>query len=172
MIGEKMEEALNLQMNREFFNSRLYLAMGAYFDSLNMDGATQWMEMQAEEEKGHAMRIYDHLKERGARPVVGSLDAPPQEWDSPLAAFEAAYEHECRVSREFDEHMALAEEENDNASKMFLQWFIEEQVEEEASVDAIVQKLKMVQDAPGGLFMIDKQLGERQAEAEGETEEE
>jgi ferritin len=166
MIGEKMEAALNLQMNREFFNSRLYLAMAAYFDSLDLEGATQWMELQSEEERGHAMRIYEHLKERGARPVVSELEAPPKEWDSPLAAFEAAYEHECNVSREFDEHMELAEQEKDNATKMFLQWFIEEQVEEEDSVNSIIQKLKHVEGAPGGMFMMDRMLGERQAGAE------
>lgn len=163
MIGEKMVEALNLQMNREFYNARLYLSMAAYFDSLDMEGATSWMEIQAREETGHAMRIYRHLKERGGRIRLSEIQAPPQEWDSPLDAFQAAYEHECRVSREFDEHMALAESENDNASKVFLQWFVNEQVEEEASVDAVVQKLKKLQDVPGGEYMIDEMLGQRTA---------
>jgi ferritin len=169
MIGEKMEAALNLQMNREFFNSRLYMAMAAYFDSIDLEGATQWMELQAEEERGHALRIYRHLKERGARPVIAELEAPPEEWDSPLAAFQAAYEHECNVSREFDEHMELAREENDNASMLFLEWFVDEQVEEEDSVLSVVKKLQRVSDAPGGLFMIDRMLGERQEGAEEEA---
>jgi ferritin len=161
MIGQKMTDALNLQMNREYFNSRLYLAMAAYFDSLNMDGAVAWMEMQAAEEQGHAERLYLHLKERGARVVLSDLEAPPTEWDSPLAAFEAAYEHECKVSRQFDEHMALAEAENDHATMNFLQWYVAEQVEEEASVDAVIQKMKMAHEAPGAIFMIDRMLGER-----------
>ncbi len=161
MIDQEMVDALNLQMNREFFNARLYLSMATYFDTLNMDGAVRWMELQAQEENGHAMRLYNHLRERGARITVSELDAPPSEWDSPLAAFEAAYEHECRVTREFDEHMALAREKDDNATISFLQWFVDEQVEEEASVDDIIQKMRMAQDAPGARFMIDRMLGQR-----------
>lgn len=161
MIGEKMTEALNLQMNREFYNARLYLAMAAYFQSIDMEGASAWMEMQSQEETGHAMRLYKHLEERGARIVLAGVDAPPTEWDSPLAAFEAAYEHECKVSGEFDEHVALAQAEKDNATLNFLQWFVTEQVEEEASVDAVVKKLRLAGDAPGPLFMIDRMLAER-----------
>ncbi len=163
MIGKKMADALNLQMNREFFNARLYLSMAAYFESINMEGAARWMELQAQEENGHAMRLYNHLRERGARIVVSDLEAPPTEWDSPLAAFEAAYEHECKATREFDEHMALARAEDDNATIGFLQWFVDEQVEEEASVDAVIQKMHMAQDAPGARFMIDRMLGQRGA---------
>ncbi|MBN2582975.1 MAG: ferritin [Planctomycetes bacterium] len=163
MIGEKMADALNLQMNREFFNARLYLAMAAYFESLNMPGAARWMMAQSQEETGHAMRLYGQLRERGARIRVSALKAPPETWDSPLAAFEAAYEHECKVSREFDEHLALAQSEKDNATIIFLQWFITEQVEEEASVDEVVQKLKMIGESKNGLFMMDHRLGERQA---------
>ncbi len=161
MIGKKMTDALNLQMNREFFNSRLYLSMAAYFESLNMSGAAQWMAAQAQEETGHAMRLYNHLRERGARILLAAVEAPPTQWDSPLAAFEAAYEHECKVSRQFDEHMALAQSEKDYATIVLLQWFINEQVEEEAPTDAIVQKIKMIGDNKGGLFMLDRALSER-----------
>ncbi len=164
MIGKKMTDALNLQMNREFFNARLYLSMAAYFESLNMQGAAQWMAVQAQEETGHAMRLYNHLRERGARVLLTALEAPPEKWDGPLAAFEAAYEHECKVSRQFDEHLALAQAEKDNATLIFLQWFINEQVEEEASVDEIVQKIKMIGDHKGSLFMLDRMLGERKAD--------
>ena len=138
--------------------------MAAYFGSLNMLGAAQWMAAQAQEETGHAMRLYDHLRERGARILLTALEAPPEQWDSPLAAFEAAYEHECKVSRQFDEHMALAQAEKDHATIIFLQWFVNEQVEEEASVDAIVQKLKMIGDHKGSFFMLDRMLGERKAD--------
>lgn len=161
MITKKIEEALNLQMNREFYNARLYYAMAAYFDSLDMPGATAWMEKQAEEENGHALRFYEHIKERGGRVRIGELAAPPVEWDSPLAAFEAAYEHECRVSREMDEHWELAESEKDNATKVFLHWFVDEQVEEESSVDAIIQQLKRIGDSPRDLFLIDRMLAKR-----------
>ena len=161
MVGEKVSKALNLQMNREFYNARLYLSMAAYFHSINMEGAAQWMEMQSQEETGHAMRLYKHLQDRGARILLDGVEAPPTEWKSPLAAFEAAYKHECKVTREFDEHVELTRKEKDNATLNFLQWFVNEQVEEEASVDAIVQKLKMVKDAPSPMFMIDRMLGER-----------
>jgi ferritin len=163
MIGEKVTAALNLQMNREFYNARLYLSMAAYFHSINLEGAAQWMEAQSLEETGHAMRLYQHLQERGARILLAAVDAPPTTWDSPLAAFEAAYEHECKVTREFDEHVELARTEKDNATLGFLQWFVNEQVEEEASVDAIVQKLKMIGEHRSGLFMLDRALGEREA---------
>lgn len=161
MLGKKMTDALNLQMNREFFNARLYLSMAAYFESLNLPGAAQWMAAQAQEETGHAMRLYNYLRERGARILLAALEAPPTEWHSPLAAFEAAYEHECKVSRQFDEHLALAQAEKDNATVIFLQYFITEQVEEEATVDGIVQKIKMIGDHKGGLFMLDRMLSER-----------
>jgi len=161
MIGDKVAEALNVQMNREFFNSRLYLSMAAYFESLNMEGAAHWMQLQAQEETGHAMRLYNHLRERGARILVSAIEAPPAEWDGPLAAFEAAYEHERKVTREFDEHVALAQAEKDNATLNFLQWFVDEQVEEEASVDAVIQKMRLAQGAPGATFMIDRMLAQR-----------
>jgi ferritin len=163
MIGEKVAAALSLQMNREFYNARLYLSMAAYFHSINLEGAAGWMESQSKEEAGHAMRLYKHLQERGARILLAAIDAPPTKWDSPLAAFEAAYEHECKVTREFDEHLELARAQKDNATISFLQWFVNEQVEEEASVDAVVQKLKMIGDHKGGLFMLDRALGERKA---------
>jgi len=108
-----------------------------------------------------AMRLYNHLRERGARILLAAVEAPPTQWDSPLAAFEAAYEHECKVSRQFDEHMALAQSEKDYATIVLHQWFIKEQVEEEASTDAIVQKIKMIGDHKGGLFMLDRALSER-----------
>ena len=161
MIGNEMTDALNSQMNAEFYNSRLYLSMAAYFHSINLEGAAKWMEVQAEEERGHAMRLYEHLKDRGARIVLSAIDAPPTDWDSPLAAFQAAYEHECKVTAAFDGLTALAAKEKDNAAAIMLQWFVNEQVEEEASTDAIVQKLKMAQDAPGGMLMMDRMLGER-----------
>jgi ferritin len=161
MINKKVTEALNLQMNREFYNSRLYLSMAAYFHSINLEGAARWMELQSQEETGHAMRLYKHLQDRGARILLSAIEKPPTEWDSPLAAFEAAYKHECMVTREFDEHIELALAEKDHATVNFLQWFVNEQVEEEASVDAVIQKMKMTKNAVGTMFMIDRMLGQR-----------
>ena len=161
MIGEKVEEALNVQMNREFYNSRLYLSMAAYFHSINMEGAASWMELQSQEEAGHAMRLYGHLKGRGGRIVLSAIEAPPTEWDSPLSAFEAAYEHECKVTKQFDEHLALAAAEGDNATISFLEWFVAEQVEEEASTDAVVQQIKTVEGTPDAMSTIDRALAQR-----------
>ena len=120
------------------------------------------MELQAQEETGHAMRLYKQLLERGARVTVEAIPAPSQEWGSPLAAFQDAYKHECTVSKQFDALVALARAEKDNATEIFLQWFVTEQVEEEASTDAVVQRLRLAEKAKGGaLFMIDRMLGER-----------
>lgn len=162
MISDRMEDLLNRQMNREFFNSHLYLSMATYFYDINLDGFAHWMEKQAEEETEHAMRLYAQLQERGARIKVGCVEAPPLEWSSPLAAFEDAYAHECKVSGEFDELVEEALALKDYATLNFLQWFLEEQVEEEASVDEVVQKLKMAGNSPGALLMLDKKYGARE----------
>jgi ferritin len=164
MISDKMSALLNEQMNREFFNSHLYLSMATYCYSVNLDGCAHWMEQQAIEETDHAMRIYKHLQERGARILLTAVPAPPTEWDSPLAAFEDGYKHECKVSKEFDELIAEAQAEKDNATLSFLQWFVDEQVEEESSLDGAVQKLKMAGKSAGAMLMLDRKFGEREEE--------
>ncbi len=161
MISKKMADALNQQMNEEFYNARLYLSMATYFYSINLEGAAHWMEKQAEEETGHAMRLYKHLNERCARMTIGAVAAPPTQWASPLAAYEDAYNHECSVTKAFDALVDQAQKAKDNATQIFLQWFVTEQVEEEASVDAIVQKLKMAGSSTGALMMIDRMLAAR-----------
>lgn len=161
MISDKMVDALNAQMNNEFFNSRLYLSMATYFIETNLDGAAHWMEKQAEEETEHAMRIYEHLKERGARILLSEIPKPPTNWNSPLHAYEDAYKHECDITEAFDKLVEMAQELKDYATLNFLQWFVDEQVEEEDSVDSVVQKLKMAGDAPGALFFVDRMLSER-----------
>jgi ferritin len=162
MINDKMTKALNVQMNKEFYNSRLYLSMATFFHDINMDGAANWMEKQAEEETEHAMKLYNYLKDRGARILLTEVPAPPTSWASPLAAFEDAYKHECDVTKEIDDLVELARSLKDNATLNFLQWFVDEQVEEEASTDAVVQKLKMAsQGGHCALFFMDRMLGER-----------
>ncbi|MGI6355360.1 MAG: ferritin [Lentisphaerae bacterium] len=162
MINDKMTKALNVQMNKEFYNSRLYLSMATFFHDINMDGAASWMEKQAEEETEHAMKLYNYLKDRGARILLTEVPAPPTSWASPLAAFEDAYKHECDVTKEIDDLVELARSLKDNATLNFLQWFVDEQVEEEASTDAVVQKLKMAsQGGHCALFFMDRMLGER-----------
>ena len=143
------------------YSSYLYLSMESFFRSKNLSGFANWMKVQAQEEMAHAMKIYDFIDERGGRIVLKAIDGPPTEWDSPLAVFEAVYEHEQKVSGLINDLVDLAIKEKDHATNSFLQWFVSEQVEEEASADAAVQQLKMVEKAPGRMFMLDRELGQR-----------
>jgi len=161
MIGKKMEEALNEQINAELYSAYLYLSMESYFDSVNLPGFANWMRAQAQEELAHATKIYSFVNERGGRVLLKSISEPPTEWESPLAVFEATYKHEQKVTSLINNLVNLAIEEGDHASNNFLRWFVDEQVEEEASADAVVQKLKMAEDAQGGLFLVDKELSQR-----------
>jgi ferritin len=175
MMDEKMQEALNKQLNAEVYSAYLYLSMSAYFQSVNLSGFANWMRVQWQEELAHGLKFYDYVNERGGRVVLQAVEAPPSEWDSPLAAFGHVYEHEQKVTGMINELVDLAVETRDHATNNFLQWFVSEQVEEEASADEVVQKLKLVGDDPSGLFMIDQELGQRvfvapAATAEGGTE--
>ena len=161
MISKKMEKALNEQVNAELFSAYLYLSMEAYFRSLNLEGFANWMRVQTQEEIAHAMKIYDFIDERGGRVILKAIDGPDTKWDSPLAVFEAAYKHEQKVTGLINNLVNLAIEEKDHATNTFLQWFVNEQVEEESSADQIVQQLKMMDNAPGGMFMLDRELGQR-----------
>jgi len=156
-----MEEAFNEQINWELYSAYLYLSMSAYFLSIHLNGFANWMRVQATEEVTHAMKFFDFINERGGRITLLEAKAPPKEWESPLAAFGDAYEHEQFVSSRIHDLVNLALEEKDHASNNFLQWFVSEQVEEEASVDEVAQKLKLIGNDGGGLFMIDRELSER-----------
>jgi len=159
MISEKMEIALNKQINAELYSSYLYLSMAAYFESVDLAGCANWMRAQTQEEIFHAMKMYDFLNERGGRVKLTAIEAPPTEWESPLAVFEHAYKHEQLVTSLINDLMELAISEKDHATQIFLQWFVSEQVEEEASANEVVQKLKLAGDS--GLFMVDRELGQR-----------
>ena len=161
VIKEKIESAFNEQINWELYSAYLYLSMSAYFLSINLNGFANWMRVQALEELTHAMKFFDFINERSGRVTLLETKAPPKEWESPLAAFEDAYEHEQFVSSRINELVNLALEEKDHASNNFLQWFVSEQVEEEASVDAVAQKLKLIGGDGGGLFMLDQELAQR-----------
>lgn len=171
MISQKMQDALNEQVNAELYSAYMYLSMSAYFASANLPGFANWMKIQAKEETGHAMKIYDFLIERAGRVTLKAIEAPPAEWKSPLDTFEATFKHEQKVTGLINDLVNLAIEEKDHATGSFLQWFVNEQVEEEASADAVVQQLKLVKDSPGALFMIDNQLSRRTADG-GEDEKE
>jgi len=161
MLSEKMLEALNKQLNAELYSSYLYLSMSAYFQSTNLGGFANWMRVQTQEELTHAMKIYDYVNERGNRVVLKQVEEPPSEWSSPLAAFQQAYQHEQKVTGMINKLVNLAVEEGDHATSIFLQWFVSEQVEEEASADKVIQRLKLMSDAGGGMFMIDRELAQR-----------
>ncbi|RLI72176.1 ferritin [Archaeoglobales archaeon] len=161
MIKDTILEALNKQINAELYSAYLYLSMSAYFESINLKGFANWMMVQAKEEVTHAMRIYDYVVERGGRVKLTAIEQPPTEWKSPLDAFEAAYNHEVKVTQMINELVDLALKEKDHATYNMLQWFINEQIEEEASADEIVQKLKLVGNERSALFMVDRELAQR-----------
>ncbi len=161
MLSERMVKALNDQINAELHSAYIYLAMSAYFADANFPGFAHWMRLQAQEELGHAMKFYDYIIERRGRVQLTALEAPATSWETPLAAFEDALKHEQYISGRINKLASLALEEHDHATGSFLKWFVDEQVEEEASVDAVVQDLKRVQDYPAGLFMLDRELGQR-----------
>ncbi len=171
MLSKKMEKALNGQLNAEYFSSYLYLSMAAYFESINLPGMATWMRMQAQEEELHAMKFFDFICDRGGRVTLTQIDAPETQWESPLAVFQAAHSHEQKVTGLINDLVKMAKEEGDAATDIFLQWFVTEQVEEEKSADAVVQKLTMIKDAPHLLLMMDNELGARQAGGEQSSDE-
>lgn len=161
MLTDRMQKALNEQIQAEFFSAYLYLSMAAYFEDLGLEGMANWMSIQFQEEQSHAMKFFRYIVERGSRVELAALEKPEQTWASPLAAFEAALAHERHISGRINELADLAGAEKDHATHNMLQWFIAEQVEEEASVDAIVNQLRLVGEQGPGLFMIDRELKTR-----------
>jgi ferritin len=161
MLGKKMQDALNGQLNAELYSAYLYASMSAYFESVNLRGFANWMRVQAQEEVVHAYKFYNFVNERGGRVLLRAIEGPPTAWDSPFAAFEAAYGHEQKVTGLINGLVDLAVSEKDYATNNFLQWFVTEQVEEEASANEVVQKLKLVGEVTGGLFMLDREMALR-----------
>jgi ferritin len=161
VMNEKMQDALNEQINAEMYSSLLYLAMSAYFESLDLPGFANWMRVQAKEEDFHVQKMFDYIVERGGRVVLGGIDKPPSEWESPLAVFEAAYAHEQKVSGLIHDLVGLASDLKDRATESFLRWFVDEQVEEEASVDKIVKMLRLGDGQPVAMLMADRELAAR-----------
>ena len=162
MITKKIQAGFNEQINHEFYSAYLYLSMAAYFHSLNLEGFASWMRVQTKEETAHAMKFLDHLRDRGARVELEAIDKPKMKWTSPLDAFKAAYEHEKFITGRINGLYKLAEKGADYAAKVFLDWFVKEQVEEEASASNIVQMLGRIKDSGAGLIMLDKELGKRE----------
>ncbi len=170
MLSEKMQAALNAQINAELHASYLYLAMAAYFESENLLGFANWMHMQAAEENMHGMKFYNYINSRRGRVLLSPIDGPKTAWKSALGVFEDSLKHEQKVTGLINKLMDLAIGESDHATISFLKWFVDEQVEEEANVDAVIQDLKRIGDAPQGLFILDRELaGRTAADAAGEA---
>ena len=161
MISKKMEDAFNDQIAAEFYSAHMYLAMAAFLESIDLPGFANWMRVQFQEEEFHAHKMFDYVIERDGRAILKGFDAPPAEWKSPLDVFETAYKHEQKVTGLINNLVDVSLAEKDHASKIFLQWFVNEQVEEEASAKAIIQQLKLLGDSKAGLFQVDRELGQR-----------
>jgi ferritin len=167
MISENLQEAINEQVKYELYSAYMYLAMSADCSDRNLTGFATWLRMQAQEEVEHAMRFYDFLIERGGRVELHGIDKPPVEYGSPLEIMEQSLDHERFVTSRINGLYDLAFQEQDRPAQVMLQWFITEQVEEEASIDEIVQRMKMFGADGAALFMLDRDLGARGPE-EGE----
>ncbi len=166
MIDKKMEDAINKQINEELYSAYLYLSMSAWFDSIGLKGFANWMMVQYKEETDHAMKFYQYLQSQGAAIKLMAIEEPPHEWESPLHAFEETLKHEQHITKCINELVDLAEELKDRATYNMLQWFINEQVEEEENDREIIDKLKLVDGSKHGIFMIDKDLASRQYTSE------
>lgn len=164
MPGKKMLTALNEQIKHELDSAYIYLAMVAYFESENLSGMAHWMRLQGQEEVAHAMKIFDFIHDRGGQVELHALDKPGATLKSPLDVFQQALQHERKISGLIHQLYELATEEKDYPAQVMLQWFIEEQVEEEKNAGEAVEKLKLAQDNDAALLFIDQQMGQRQAE--------
>lgn len=161
MISKNMENSLNQQLNRELFSSYLYLSMATYFENINLVGMSKWMRLQAEEEHIHSMKLFDFIHKIGGRVVLEQIDKPQLDWESPKKAFQEALGHEEFITKHINELTDLAIEERDHSTRTFLQWYVDEQVEEEAVAKEIVQKFNLIDDSKSGLYMLDQELGAR-----------
>jgi ferritin len=162
MLAKKIETAMNKQINHETYSAYLYLAMSAYFHGLNLNGFAHWMRIQAKEELTHAMKLYDHILARDGAVKLDAVKAPEVAWKSPLDVCQAVLKHEQLITKHIHALMDLSYAEKDHASTTLLQWFVNEQVEEEASAALLVERVKMVKESTGGLFMLDRELGKRE----------
>lgn len=163
-MNERIEKGFNEQINEELFSSYIYLAMAAHFESMNLEGFANWMRHQAQEEVDHAMRFYTHINRRGGRVVLKAIGEPPVDFGSPLDAFQKALDHERHITGTINALYEMAVEEKDYPAQMELQWFIDEQVEEEENAGNIVELLKLAGDNKGALLMLDRELSKRSAE--------
>ena len=161
MISKKLEAAINAQINAEMWSAYLYLSMSAYCQEAGFPGMANWFAVQFKEEQDHAMIFFNYLQSRGGRVLLSPIEAVPTEWTSPLAAFEHTLEHEGKVTSLINNLMALAVEEKDFAAQSRLNWFVDEQVEEEENATELIQKLRLIGDNGYGLYQLDQELAAR-----------
>lgn len=161
MLNKRIEAELNKQVNAEMYSAYLYLSMSAYCGSNNLQGFANWMKVQFEEEQSHALKIYDYIQERGGRVKLDPIEAPKAEWDNIVNVFEEVLAHEEKITSMINDLVDVAIQEKDHATANMLQWFISEQVEEEASVSDILDQLKLIEGKGSGLFMLDREARQR-----------
>ncbi|MDD4309132.1 MAG: ferritin [Candidatus Cloacimonetes bacterium] len=161
MISKKLQDAINAQINRELFSEYLYISMQAWFANQNLDGCANWMDAQGKEERFHAMKFFNYVIERGGKVELKAIEQPTIDFETPLKAFMAALNHEQFITKSINDLMDLAIKEKDHASRGLLQWYVDEQVEEESAADKIVSRLKMIGSDIHALFMLDSELGQR-----------
>jgi len=161
MINQTIVDAINSQIAKEMYSSNLYLSMAAYFYSINLNGFANWMKVQVQEETFHAMKFFDYVVARGGEVKIAQIAEPQVKWSSPIDVFKATLEHEKSVTASINNLANLSLKENDHATSIMLQWFITEQIEEEAGVEDILKRLEMMGDFKGGLIMIDNELKSR-----------
>ncbi|MBL7117913.1 MAG: ferritin [Candidatus Syntrophoarchaeum sp.] len=161
MLSEKMQEALNTQLNKETYSAYLYMSMSAYSTYIGLKGFANWFMVQYQEEMMHAMKIYDYINDQGGQVKLMAIERPLAEFKSPMDMFEKTLEHEKFITRSINELVDLAIAEKDHATNIFLQWYVTEQIEEEGNDNEIISKLKLVGEDGNGLLMIDKELAMR-----------
>jgi ferritin len=167
MLSQPVQDAINDQIQKELYSAYVYLSMAAYFEAENLTGAAHWMRLQSNEEVEHAMKLFEFLNDRAGRVKLQAIQQPPVEFASPVAVFQEALAHEQKVTKSIHDLYALVVQENDYPTQVMLQWFIDEQVEEEKNAGDIVAQLKRIGDSATALFMLDRQLASRDEEEEG-----
>jgi ferritin len=162
MLSKAIQDAINEQIKNELYSAYLYLSMSAYFEEKTLPGFATWLRVQFQEEQTHALKLYDYVLERGGHVVLQAIPQPPADWKANLEVFELVLEHEQHVTTLIQELYELALTEKDYATQIMLQWFINEQVEEEKNATAIVEQLKLIDAHGSAVFMLDHQLGKRE----------
>ena len=164
MVSKKMIDALNNHLNEEFYSSYLYLSMATYFEDKNLNGFANWFKLQSQEEWAHGMKFYEFINQTGGKVTLKAIKAPKTSWKSIMDAFKETLAHEKHITGLINKLVGQAMQAKGYATNNFLQWFVNEQVEEEATVEEIINKLEMIGDAKSGLFMLDRELGYRKPE--------